>query len=134
MEFMVDQALRLAHLGEAYLQAGYADQAAAAAHRALDSALHYRETGAHAWAEWLLGEIGSSAGRGEPPEEHYRRAMELATRLGMAPLIAHCHFGLGRHYRNAGSAQRGREHLTSAVALYRKLEMRLWLEQAEPLA
>jgi tetratricopeptide (TPR) repeat protein len=56
MEFMVDQALRLAHLGEAYLHAGYPDQAASAAHRALDSALHYREGGAQAWTEWLLGE------------------------------------------------------------------------------
>src|SRR6185436_6370549 len=69
MEFMVDQALRLAHLGEAYLHAGYGDQAAAAAHRALDSALHYRESGAQAWTEWLLGEIGSRAGRGEAPED-----------------------------------------------------------------
>jgi len=133
MEFMVDQALRLAHLGEAYLHAGYGDQAAAAAHRALDSALHYRESGAQAWTEWLLGEIGSRAGRGEAPEDHYRKAIELASGLGMAPLLAHCHFGLGRELRRVRHPQRSREHLAEAVKLYRSLDMRLWLEPAEAL-
>ena len=133
MEFMVDQSLRLAHLGEAYLHAGYVDQAAAAAHRALDSALHYRECGAQAWAEWLLGEVGSRAPRGDSPEAHYRKAIELATRLGMAPLLAHCHFGLGREYRRTRNMHQAREHLTSAVQLYRTLEMRFWLDPAETL-
>jgi len=133
MEFMVDQALRLVHLGEAYLYAGYTDQAAAAAHRALDSALHYREGGAQAWTEWLLGEIGSRAGRGDAPEDHYRKAIELASGLGMTPLLAHCHFGLGRELRRARHPQRSREHLADAVKLYRSLDMRLWLEPAEAL-
>jgi class 3 adenylate cyclase/tetratricopeptide (TPR) repeat protein len=132
MEFMVDQALRLAHLGEAYLHAGYPDQAASAAHRALDSALHYREGGAQAWTEWLLGEIGSRAGRGDAPEDHYRKAIELASGLGMAPLLAHCHFGLGREYRRSRNPE-AREHLASALKLYRTLDMRLWLEPAEAL-
>ena len=133
MEFMVDQALRLAHLGEAYLHAGYADQAASAAHRALDSALHYHEGGAQAWTEWLLGEIGSRAGRGDAPEDHYRKAIELASGRGMAPLLAHCHFGLGRELRRTRHPQRSREHLADAVRLYRSLDMRLWLEPAEAL-
>ena len=133
MEFMVDQSLRLAHLGEAYLHAGYVDQAAASAHRALDSALHYRECGAQAWAEWLLGEVGSRAPRGDSPEAHYRKAIELATRLSMAPLLAHCHFGLGREYRRTRNMNQAREHLTSAVQLYRALEMRFWLDPAETL-
>ena len=132
MEFMVDQALRLAHLGEAYLHAGYADQAASLAHRALDSALHYREEGAQAWSEWLLGEIGARARRGDEPEGHYQKAMELASRLGMAPLLAHCHFGLGKEYR-ARKPEAAREHLADAVKLYRRLDMRLWLEPAQAL-
>jgi tetratricopeptide (TPR) repeat protein len=133
MKFMVDQALRLAHLGEAYLYAGQADQAASVAHRALDSALHYREQGAQAWSEWLLGEIGARARRGDEPEGHYQKAMELASRLGMAPLLAHCHFGLGKEYRRAGKPEEAREHLANAVKLYRTLDMRLWLEPAEAL-
>lgn len=131
MEFMVDQALRLAHLGEAYLRAGQHDLAASAAHRALDSALHYRESGAQAWSEWLLGEIGTQ--RGEAPEDHYSRAIELASNLGMAPLLAHCHFSLGKECRRTQRPGLEREHLDAAVRLYRSLEMRLWLEQAEPL-
>ena len=132
MEFMVDQALRLAHLGEAYLHAGHVDQAANVAHRALDSALHYREQGAQAWSEWLLGEIGARAGRGDEPEGHYQKAMELASRLGMAPLLAHCHFGLGKEYRGR-KPEAAREHLAHAVKLYRTLDMRLWLEPAQAL-
>ena len=131
MELMVDQALRLAHLGEAYLHAGKHDLAGSTAHRALDSALHYREAGAQAWAEWLLGEIGAQ--RGEGPEEHYRQAMALASSRGMKPLLAHCHLGLGKSCRRARKPEEAHEHLAKAVELYRSLEMRLWLEPAEAL-
>ncbi|PYN95577.1 MAG: hypothetical protein DMD89_19325 [Candidatus Rokuibacteriota bacterium] len=30
------------------------------------------------------------------PETNYRQAMALADELGMRPLLAHCHFGLGK--------------------------------------
>jgi tetratricopeptide (TPR) repeat protein len=119
------------HLGEAYLHAGQHDLAGSTAHRALDSALHYREGGAQAWAEWLLGEIGAQ--RGEGPEEHYRKAMALASSRGMKPLLAHCHLGLGKAFQRARKPQEAREHIAKAVELYRSLEMRLWLEPAEAL-
>ena len=34
----------------------------------------------------------------EPAEAHYRQALALAEELGMRPLQAHCHLGLGRLY------------------------------------
>jgi sugar phosphate isomerase/epimerase len=45
----------------------------------------------------LIGDI--DAGR-DPPnaaeaEDYYRRAFDLAEELGMRPLAAHCHLGLG---------------------------------------
>jgi len=49
----------------------------------------------------------------------------------MRPLIAHCHLGLGRLYRLTGKLQEAREHLTVAVTMYREMDMRFYLEQAE---
>jgi hypothetical protein len=39
--------------------------------------------------------------------------MTLATELGMRPLVAHCHFGLGKLYRRTGKQDQGRHHLTT---------------------
>jgi hypothetical protein len=64
-------------------------------------------------------------------EDQYRQAMALAGDLGMRPLIAHCHVGLGKLYRRIGSRQRAEEHLTTATKMMRDMEMGLWLENAE---
>ena len=50
---------------------------------------------------------------------------------GMRPLVAHCHLGLGKLYRHTGKWHEAQEHLTTATMLYRELDMRFWLEQAE---
>jgi len=39
--------------------------------------------------------------------------------------------GLGKLYRRTGKADQAREHLTTATAMYREMDMRFWLEQAE---
>jgi hypothetical protein len=51
--------------------------------------------------------------------------------LALRPLIAHCHFGLGKLYRRTGKRQEAQEHLTTATTMYREMGMRFWLEQAE---
>ena len=81
----------------------------------------------------LLGEIGA---RKDPPdvgeaEDHYRQALALAEELGMLPLVAHCHLGLGKLYRRKGKQHQAKEYLTSATAMMREMEMGLWLKQAE---
>jgi hypothetical protein len=55
----------------------------------------------------------------------------LADELGMRPLGAHCHLGLGQLYRRAGKRDQAHEHLTTAAALYREMDTRFWLEQTE---
>ena len=55
----------------------------------------------------------------------------MATQLGMRPLIAHCHLGLGKLYRCTGKRESAHEHLTTATTMYREMDMRFWLEQAE---
>ena len=64
-------------------------------------------------------------------EDHYRRALTLATELEMRPLMAHCHLGLGKFYRRTGRREQAGEYLTSAATMYREMDMGSWLEQAE---
>jgi hypothetical protein len=49
----------------------------------------------------------------------------------MRPLVAHCHLGLGRLYRRTGKRDQAQEHLTTATTMYREMDMRFYLEQAE---
>ena len=49
----------------------------------------------------------------------------------MHPLVAHCHLGLGKLYGGSGDHAKSKEHLTTAVTLYRELDMGFWLEKAE---
>jgi tetratricopeptide (TPR) repeat protein len=119
MELLGRQSLRIAQLGEAYLLAGRVDEAIDLAARALDFAREYEERGNEAWALRLLGEIASRRGppHVETGEAHYRRGLALAEELGMRPLVAHCHLGLG--------------HLTIATTMYREMDMPFWVERAE---
>jgi len=49
----------------------------------------------------------------------------------MRPLVAHCHLGLGKLHRRTGNRQQAQEHLTTAATMYREMDMRFWLEEAE---
>jgi hypothetical protein len=49
----------------------------------------------------------------------------------MRPLQAHCHRGLGTLYATTGRRKQARAALTTAIALYRAMEMTFWLPQAE---
>ena len=127
------KSLRTIWLSEAYLLAGREADARTAAQRALGLAGQHKERGHEAYTLRLLGEI---AARGEPldigsAEDHYRQAFALAEELGMRPLIAHCHVGLGKLYRRIGSRQQAEEYLTTATVMMRHMEMGLWLEQAK---
>jgi hypothetical protein len=66
-----------------------------------------------------------------PAAAHYQQALTLAEALGMRPLQAHCHLGLGTLYVTTGQREQARGALSTAVALYRATEMTLWLPQAE---
>ena len=39
--------------------------------------------------------------------------------------------GLGKLFRRTGQGEQAREHLTTATTMYREMDMRFWLEQAE---
>jgi len=46
-------------------------------------------------------------------------------------LVAHCHHGLGRLYHQTGQREQARAALTTAIDLYRTMDMPFWLPQAE---
>ena len=58
-------------------------------------------------------------------------ALALADELGMRPLQAHCHRGLGTLYAKIGRLEQARAELSTAIDLYRAMEMTFWLPQAE---
>jgi hypothetical protein len=57
--------------------------------------------------------------------------LQSRRRLGMRPLVAHCHLGLSKLYRRTGKRQEAQEHLGTATTMYREMDMRFYLEQAE---
>jgi DNA-binding NtrC family response regulator/tetratricopeptide (TPR) repeat protein len=122
---------RLQFLGEAYLLAGRLEQAKQTADQGLSLARERGERGFEAWALRLQAEIAGAAHPTDAPgaDARYREAMALAEELEMRPLLAHCHFGLGKLYRFTGKRDEGREHLATATRMYREMDMRFWLEQ-----
>ena len=130
---MLDQPLRLASLSEAYLLAGRLEEASDLAGRALDLARAHKERGNQAHALHLLGEIAAHGdpSQAEPAQDYYRQALTLADDLGMRPLLAHCHHGLGTLYLKTGRLEPARVELSAAIALYRAMDMTFWLPQAE---
>jgi tetratricopeptide (TPR) repeat protein len=127
------QALCRAWLSEAYLLAGRRSDARDLAARALALAGKHKEQGGEAWTLRLLGEIAAQA---EHPESenaqgYYRQARNLAEELGMRPLVAHCHLGLGTLYGKIGRHEQARVELATAAEMYRAMEMTFWLARAE---
>jgi tetratricopeptide (TPR) repeat protein len=124
-------ALALTCAGSTYLAAGRLDEAAGLAREALALTCQLGARASEAEALCLAGDV-ASAGGGEDAERHYRAALTVAETLGMRPLLAHCHLGLGTLYRRrAGPHEPSRQHLQAAATLYRELDMRFWLPQAD---
>jgi len=133
MKSMFGHSLRLAYLGEAALLMGRMDEALHHARCAIEVSRSQQEQGHEAYALRLLGEIGAHQ---DPLDvdaavEAYRLALGLAEELGMRPLVAQCHLGLGQLGRRAGQHQLAERHLTVASAMFREMEMARWLEKAE---
>jgi class 3 adenylate cyclase/tetratricopeptide (TPR) repeat protein len=123
-------ALILLCAGMTYLSAGRIDEAASNAREALALTRRLGARGSEAHALCLAGDVASSGGAEDAPG-YYREALALAGKLGMRPLVAHCHLGLGKLYRQTGRREQAREHLTTALTMYREMDMLFWLEQAE---
>jgi class 3 adenylate cyclase/tetratricopeptide (TPR) repeat protein len=132
MKLRANQSLRLARLAEAHAKAGHLDRALPVAAQALDLAQELRERGHEAHVLRLLAAIEME--REEPvldrAEEGYRKALALAEQLGMRPLQAHCHLGLGRLYQRRGDREAAAA-ISAARDLFRAMGMTYWLRDSE---
>ena len=133
IHLLLDHALRVVWLSEVYLLSGRVDEAHTQAQRALEFARAHQERGHEACAVHLLGEIAVQRERPElePAETHYGRALALAGALGMRPLQVHCHCGPGTLYTTQGLPEQTRAELSTAIALYRAMDMTFWMPRAE---
>ena len=120
-------------LGEVYLLAGRMTDARKQAGLALDLCVEHKERGWEAWALRLLAEIHSHEGGAEVQKAQalYDDAIAVATGLGMRPLVAHCHLGLGKLHKRTGKREQAQKHLTAATTMYGEMGMRFWLDKAE---
>jgi class 3 adenylate cyclase/tetratricopeptide (TPR) repeat protein len=119
--------------GEVHLIAGECDEAERLASEALRLAVEQGERGNEAYARHLVAEIHAARDMIPPPstEQDYVDAMSVAVELGMRPLAARCHAGLGLLLHRIGRPNEGRHHLGTATEMFRELAMRFWMEKLE---
>ena len=130
---VIYHALVLTELSEALLLVGRVAEASALAGQLLELSRTHTGRGYQAHACRLLGEI---AMRCEPPDveqaaAHYHQALALAEEIGMRPLQAHCHHGLGTLYATTGRREQARAELSAAMTLYRAMDMTFWIPRVE---
>ncbi len=130
---VIFQALVLTELSEALLLVGRVDEARALAERLVE--LYRTQTG-RGYQAHALRLLGDTVARGDSPdaeqaETYYRHALALADELGMRPLQAHCYLGLGTLYAKIGRVEQARAELSTAIEMYRAMDMAFWLPQAE---
>ena len=109
------------------------DEAIELARSALAFARTLMARGFEAYALRLLGELCAHQEplAAEAAEAYYQQALTLADELGMRPLVAHCHRGLGTLYARTGQHAQARTALYAAIAQYRAMGMTFWLPEAE---
>jgi tetratricopeptide (TPR) repeat protein len=130
---VVGLASRVAWLSEVCRLAGCGEEAWQHARQALDLARRHKERANEALALYKLGVVHAYA---DPPdvvqaEASYQQALALAEKLGMRPLQAHCHRGLGTLYTATGQRERARTALSTAIEMYRAMDMTFWLPETE---
>jgi tetratricopeptide (TPR) repeat protein len=123
----------LTQLSAIYRRAGHLDEARQHAHLAHELARKQKARGYEASALFQLGAVHAHLTPLDVlrAEACYREALELAEPRGMRPLVAHCHLGLAKLYRSGTRHEGAQEHLATATTMYRQMDMRYWLEQAE---
>jgi tetratricopeptide (TPR) repeat protein len=122
----------VAWLSEVSRLAGHGHKAWEQARQALGLAQQHKARGDEAVALCQLGAVHAHADPPDvqPAEARYWEALTLAKELGMRPLQAHCHRGLGTLYATIGRREPARAELSAAIDLYHAMDMAFWLPQA----
>jgi tetratricopeptide (TPR) repeat protein len=100
---------------------------------AFERSQELKQRGHEAYALRLLGDVAMHR---DPPEieqtkTYYRQALALADELGMRPLLAHCHRGLGTLYATIDRREQARTALSTAIEMYTSMDMTFWLPQTK---
>jgi len=121
------QSIHLSRLGHAFVLGGRGPEAGRTAGQALALAREHQERGAEAYALHLLGELElrQASGDLDPAGSSFRAALALVRELGMRPLEAYCHLGLGMLLERVARAADAQAHMSAATALARDMTMRL---------
>jgi tetratricopeptide (TPR) repeat protein len=127
------QTLRMLLLGTGYLHAGRLQDALPLAHEAIAIARERQERGVEGYALHLLGALAACDTSLDMTlaATYYQQALTLATELGMRPLMAHYHLGLGQVYGQMAQWEQTHAELSAAMTLYRTMQMPFWFSQVE---
>jgi tetratricopeptide (TPR) repeat protein len=130
---LLNHSRQVAWLSEVCRLAGRYAEAWQHARQALDLARQQKARGDEALALHQLGAVHAHA---DPPnvahaEAHYQPALALAEELGMRPLQADCHHGLGRLYAAMGRREQAHAALSTVIELYSAMEMTFWLPEVK---
>jgi tetratricopeptide (TPR) repeat protein len=126
------QSRLLGFLAETLTLLGRPEEALDAANRALQLA---RDRGERVYEAWALRAVANVLvpTRATEASGRYREALGLAETLGLRPLVAHCHHGLGELHQRTGKRRDALRHATAAATAYQKLDMPFWRERADAL-
>ena len=130
---IVPSAYPLTALAEAYRLQGDTEKAIQNAEEALSIFRQNGERGFAAWALYYLAKVQFDGGPEQVQQstQSYRQAKEQAEELGMKPLLAHCHMGLGEAYAKKGLGKEACSEIVAGIELYRSMDMAFWIPQAE---
>ncbi|MGI9407867.1 MAG: hypothetical protein ACR2O4_15940, partial [Hyphomicrobiaceae bacterium] len=118
-------------LGEALLLGNETNNALSVTNQALALARKRGETGHQAYCTRLLADIASHPEQGgsQAALEQYKKALKSAKKLGMRPLEAHCHLGIGNVHKTLGDRKEVEKHADIAATIARDLGMKFWQDQ-----
>ena len=122
-------------LSEAFRLNGQVAKAFETAEEALRIFRQTEERCFGAWTLLVMAKIQTEMGSEqiEQARQSYRQAIDLAVKLKMRPLLAHCSLELGRFYMRIAEFEKARLELQKAIDLFRSLGMRFWQPEAEAL-
>ena len=123
----------LTALAEVYHLKGQTKKAINNLEKAFEIFKQKGERGFGAWALYHMAKI-QSQGESEQVQQatqSFRQAKKQAVELGMRPLLAHCHNGLGQVYIIEGKTSDARSELATALDLYRSMGMDHWMPQVQ---